>query len=235
MNQAVTERERKSPGTLVELLITVAVPALILMKLSGDEQLGSVWALVVALAFPFIYGSWDLLSNRHVNFFAILGLVSVLLTGGIGLLELDTKYIAIKEATVPAIIGIAVWVSLYTRYSVVRKLLLNPSIFDHEKLNKALAENGQLAEFEKAIVRAGYGIVVSFAFSSSVNYILAKSIVVSPTGTEAFNQELGKLTALSIPVIVLPTMVILLGAIIYLFWKMYKLTGESVESFIELE
>ncbi len=35
-----------------------------------------------------------------------LGLISVLLTGGIGLLELDPQWLAIKEAAIPGIIGI---------------------------------------------------------------------------------------------------------------------------------
>jgi hypothetical protein len=37
----------------------------------------------------------------------MLGFVSVLLTGGIGLLQLDPKWIAVKEAAVPAVIGLA--------------------------------------------------------------------------------------------------------------------------------
>lgn len=235
MKEQINSKGSKSPGTLVELLINVAIPAIILMKLSGDEQLGTVWALVVALSFPLVYGAWDLVSRKNWNFFAILGLISVLLTGGIGLLELDAKYIAIKEAAIPALIGVGIWISLYTRYSVVRKLLLNPNVIDHDKLNKALQESRQTHAFERATLFAGYGMVSSFVLSAILNFTLAKAIVQSPSGTEAFNQELGKLTALSFPVIILPTMVILIGAILYLFWKMHKLTGESIESFIDTE
>ncbi len=43
----------------------------------------------------------------------ILGIVSVLLTGGIGVLELDTQWLAVKEALIPGIIGVVVLGSTY--------------------------------------------------------------------------------------------------------------------------
>ncbi len=51
-------------------------------------------ALVVALLFPIIYGGMDLVRNKKFNFISALGFISVLLTGGIGLLELDTRWLA---------------------------------------------------------------------------------------------------------------------------------------------
>ncbi|MDP3449658.1 MAG: beta-galactosidase, partial [Anaerolineaceae bacterium] len=48
---------------------------------------------------------------------------SVMLTGGISLLELDPQYIAIKEAAIPGIIGLAVLGSQYTRFPLVRTLI----------------------------------------------------------------------------------------------------------------
>jgi hypothetical protein len=71
-------------NTLVELLITLIIPSLILMKLSGPENLGAVYALLLALAFPLGWGVRDYLLQRKLNLFAALGLVSILLTGGIG-------------------------------------------------------------------------------------------------------------------------------------------------------
>ena len=60
-------------------------------------------------------------------------------------------------------------------------------------------------------------------------------IVVSPAGTEAFNSEIGRMTALSFPVIALPTMIILMGAIFYIFKRISTLTGESVETFLQAQ
>ncbi|MDP5189035.1 hypothetical protein [Rheinheimera baltica] len=68
--------------------------------------------------------------------------------------------------------------------------------------------------------------------SSALNYILAKAIVVSQPGTTAYAEELGRMTWLSYPVIVLPSTVMLFGAIIYMFRQIGKLTGQSLEDFI---
>src|SRR5690554_2610982 len=147
----------KQPGLFVELLFNIVIPSLILMKLSGDSTLGPVNGLIVALLFPLGYGLWDLYQRRKVNMFSLLGLVSVLLTGGIGLLELDPKYIAIKEAAIPAIIGLVVWCSQYTRFPLVRTLLLNPKVMDIEKLQQHLKQHQQTKAFQYTLKRAGIG------------------------------------------------------------------------------
>jgi hypothetical protein len=49
-----------------------------------------------------------------------------------------------------------------------------------------------------------------------MNYLLATWIVVSPAGTAAFNEELGRLTLLSYPVIALPSMLIMAAVLYYL-------------------
>ncbi|RUO39064.1 MFS transporter [Aliidiomarina taiwanensis] len=224
--------QQKQPSFLVELVFNIVIPSLILMKFSGEGVLGPVYGLIIALLFPLCYGLWDSVVRRKLNLFSVLGLVSVLLTGGIGLLELDPKYIAIKEAAIPAIIGAVVWASQYTRFPLVRTLLLNPKVMDTEKLEQHLAQHQQTDAFKHTLHRAGIGVTGSFFLSATLNYVLARMIVVSPAGTEAFNQEIGRMTALSFPVIVLPTMIILLGSIFYLFWKIKRLTGESIESFI---
>ncbi|MEZ5480118.1 MAG: hypothetical protein R3E95_22345 [Thiolinea sp.] len=58
-----------------------------------------------------------------------------------------------------------------------------------------------------------------------LNYILAKLIVVSAPGTAAYNQELGKLTLMSYPVIVIPSMLVMMFAFWYLYRGIKKLTG----------
>lgn len=226
------EVKPKKSGLLTNLLLNVAIPALILSKLSGDDALGPVWALVVALAFPLAFGLWEFKQAAKVNFFSVLGIISVLLTGGISLLQLPPSYIAIKEALIPALIGIIVLISQYTPYPLVKKLLINPELLDMPKLEQALAAKQNAGEFNRRMGRAGYIVAASFFLSSALNYILAKAIVVSEPGTTAYAEELGRMTWLSYPVIVLPTMVMLFGAIIYMFRQIGQLTGQSLEDFI---
>lgn len=229
--ETVTKKPKKS-GFFSNLLLNVIIPAIILSRFSGEDMLGPVGSVVVALAFPLLFGVWELKQSGKVNFFSVLGIVSVLLTGGISLLQLDPAYIAIKEALIPALIGIIVLASQYTRFPFVKKLLINPELLDIDKLYHALATQNNSAEFERRMAKAGYIVAASFFMSAVLNYILAKAIVVSQPGTTAYAEELGRMTWLSYPVIVLPSMVLLFGAIIYMFRQIGKLTAKPLDEFI---
>ena len=88
------------PNPWFELIVTIVVPAVVLMQLSSAGRLGPVGALLLALAFPLGYGGWQLLRQRKLNLMASIGVVSTLLTGGIGLLALDPQWLAVEEAAV---------------------------------------------------------------------------------------------------------------------------------------
>ncbi|PAV26887.1 MFS transporter [Tamilnaduibacter salinus] len=213
----------------LDLLVSIVIPSIILMKFSGDDWLGSAPALVVALAFPLGWGVYEFFRYGKRNFIAVLGLISVALTGGIGLLELDAEWLAIKEAAVPAIIGLAVLVSTFTPYPLIRTLLYNPRVLDVEKIQRALAEHRSEAIFEQRLNRASYYFAGTFLFSSVMNYVLARWIVTSPSGTPAFNEELGQMTLLSYPVIAIPSMVMMMAIFWYLWRSIRALTGYTLE------
>ncbi|MDP5056423.1 MFS transporter [Marinomonas hwangdonensis] len=225
MNQSATHK----PRPMVDLIVSVILPSFILMKLSGDENLGVTGGLMVALAFPLGWGAFELIKYKKFNFIALLGLISVMLTGSIGLFELDNKWLAIKEATIPAIIGIAVLVSTFTPYPLVRALLFNAAIMDVDMINRKLEENNSVAIFEKKLMNATYFVAGSFAFSAVMNYVLAKWIVTSPAGTAAFNEELGQMTLYSYPVIAIPSMIMMMSIFYYLWRSIHKATGLKLE------
>ncbi|MBW8371183.1 MAG: hypothetical protein K0M66_09450 [Thiobacillus sp.] len=213
------------PSPLIELAVTLIVPSLILMKLSGPEDLGAVRALLLALAFPLFWGARDFLARRKLNLFAALGLISILLTGGIGLLQLDTQWLAIKEAAIPGLIGLAVAVSAHTRTPLVRVLLFSPALMNVERIQQSLGQRGNGDAFETRLQAATWMLGGSFFFSAAMNYFLATWIVVSPAGTPAFNEELGRLTLLSYPMIALPSMLIMMAVLYYLARSIRELAG----------
>jgi intracellular septation protein A len=213
------------PNPLLDLLITLIIPSLILMKLSGPGELGAANALLLALAFPLAWGARDLIGRRKVNLLAVLGLVSVLLTGGIGLLQLDTQWLAIKEAAVPGLIGLAVVISAYTSRPLVRVLLFSPALMNVARIQASLDERCNVAAFETRLRTATWMLGGSFFFSAVMNYLLATWIVTSPAGTAAFNEELGRLTLLSYPVIALPSMLIMMAVLYYLARTIHELAG----------
>jgi hypothetical protein len=220
------------PGPLVDLLFSIVIPSIILMKFSGDDDLGTTTALLVALAFPLGRGLYELLKYRKYNFIARLGLISVLLTGGIGLLQLDPQWLAAKEAAIPGLIGIAVLVSTRTRYPLIRTLLYSPAVMDVGKIRQRLESLGNTAAFEGRLLNATYLLGCTFFFSAVMNYILAKWIVTSPAGSSAFNEELGRLTLLSYPVIAIPSMLMMLAIFYYLWRTIHGMTGFTLEEIL---
>lgn len=220
---------------MIDLLVSIVIPTVILMKLSGEEALGPTYGLIVALSFPLGWGLFELVKYRKSNFIAILGFVSILLTGGIGLFELDTQWLAIKEAAIPAIIGIAVLVSTKTRYPLIKTLLYSPAVMNVDKIKQKLAERGNTVEFENRLLKATYLLGSTFFFSATMNYFLATWIVTSPAGTTAFNEELGRLTMLSYPVIAIPAMLMMFTIFYYLWRTINTMTGLKLDEILVSE
>ena len=223
---------KKQNGFFGNLAFNIVIPVVIMSNLSSDQYLGPAWSIVAALIFPIGYGLWDLKESGKVNAFSVLGIVSVILTGGISLLELPAEYIAIKEAAIPAVIGIAVLITQRTTKPLLKVLVLNEQIVNWDNLSQALEAKGTTSDFEGKMAISSYIVAGSFFLSSVLNYVWAKVILVSPPGTTAYTEELGRMTALSYPVIVIPSMIMLMGALWYLFAQIKKLTGEDLENFL---
>ena len=226
------EPSKKRPGfshILFELTICIILPTLILKKLSGDEHLGTVWSLVLALMLPLSYGIYHFIKEKKPGLVPILGFVGILLTGGIALLKLPPEYIAIKEAAIPLIIGLATLITLKTRRPLVKLFLYNDMIMQVDKIDATLAANGKTEEFEATLKNSTFILAFSFLVSSILNYTLAKIIVTSPAGTVEFNDQLGTMNLLSYPVIVIPCMIIMFVAIFYLLNRITKMTGMELE------
>ncbi len=213
---------------LLEIAVTIIVPAIVLMQLSGPERLGTSGALVLALAFPVGWGLWEGLTRRKLSWLALLGVVSTLLTGGIGLLKVDPFWLAVKEAAVPGLIGLAVLGSNWTRWPLIRILVFNPSLFDVERIQRALEQRRNTVPFELRLRTGTMLLASTFLFSSVMNFVLARWIVTSPGGTEAFNQELGRLTLLSYPFIAIPSMLMMMGLMWWLARGAKQLTGLDI-------
>ena len=232
MNDALTDTPQHKPRPFVDLLVSIIIPSVILMKFSGDAHLGPHQALLVALAFPLGWGLFELVRYRKYNFIAVLGVISVFLTGGIGLLELDPKWLAVKEAAVPGVIGLAVLFSTRTRYPLIRTMVYNEKVLNVKRIDERLHERGLTEVFERRLLMATYFLAGTFFFSSVMNFIVAKWIVVSPAGTEAFNAELGRMTLVSYPMIAIPSMLMMFAIIFYLWRTIHGLTGLKMEEIV---
>ena len=234
MTQGMTTEKppKQRGGFLGNLAFNIIIPVVVLSRFSGEDSLGPSWSIVVALSFPILYGLWDLRESGKINPFSVIGVVSVFLTGGISLLQLDPQYIAIKEAAIPGVIGLAVLASQRTRFPLVKTLILNGQLIRIDALYQALAAKGNTALFERRLSQASLIVAGSFFLSSALNYILARIILVSAPGTTEFSEELGRMTALSYPVIAIPSMIVLLIAIWFVFSQIHRLTDQKLEMFL---
>lgn len=224
--------KQKKENPFISLVFNLIIPTLILTKLSSPEHFGQVNSLIIAILFPLSYGTYDMVKSRKLNKISILGLISIFLTGVVGVLKLDPALIAIKEAAVPAIIGIAVLITAKTKNPLTKMFLMNDSIFEVAKIEEKLKESENEEVFNKKLYISTFLLALSFLVSSILNYVLAKVIVVSAPGTEAFNKEIGKMLAYSYPVIVVPSMIIMGFTLWYLFSNLTKLTGFKLEEMI---
>ncbi len=218
-------KEVTKPNPLLEIGVTIIVPAIILMKLSGPGRLGTLDALLVALAFPLLWGLWDGWRRHKLNWLSVLGVVSTLLTGGIGLLALNAKWLAVKEAAVPSLIGLVILGSAWTRSPLIRLMVFNASLFDVDRVHAALEERNNSALFEQRLRTGTILLAATFFFSAVANYILTRWVVNSTAGTEAFNEELGRLTLLSYPIVAVPSMLMMMALMFWLARSAKALTG----------
>ena len=224
--------EKKKESPLVSLLVSIVIPAIILSKFSTEEYLGILPGFLVALSLPIAYAIYNLLVRKETGFIAILGFVSIFLTGIIGVFEFPTEWLAVKEAAVPLLIGIAVIVSLKTPYPLVRKLLFNEELLNLKLIDEKLKENYNVPRLDYVLTKVTFMVAGSFLLSAFLNFFLTKYIVVSPAGTAAFNEELGTLTAISYPAIALPSTAVMFVALYYVFKQVTKLTGLQFEEIL---
>jgi hypothetical protein len=227
----------KKENTFLNLGFNIILPILVLNK--GKKWLGpqlepyfdnvAVPILIIAVLFPIAYFIYDYFKRSKYNLFSILGLISVLLTGGIGILEIPTAWFAVKEAAIPLLLGIAVVVSLKTPWPLIRTLLYNPEILDVDKVHIALVKHDSERAFEQLLTKCTWLLASSFLLSAVLNFVLARWLVVSPSGTDAFNQEVGKMMTWSWPVIVIPSMAIMMLVLWMLLGGIKKMTGLNLE------
>lgn len=229
MSEGDTKHPPKQENMLLNIALNIVVPSLFWSK--GDEVFGlePSAVLVIALLFPIGYGIYDLVRRKKYNFFSVIGFFSLLITGSVGLLELDSGLIAIKEAAVPLLFGLAVVISLLTPKPLVRLFLYNDQIFDVPKVDAELDRRGTHGEFDQLMVFCTRLLAISFIISGGLNFMLASLIVKSPSNTDAFNDELARMNLLSWPVILLPSLGIMMFALFKLIKGLKELTGYEFE------
>jgi hypothetical protein len=214
------------PHPLADLLLTLVLPTMVLEWLSKPERLGPVWALVLACCLPAGFGLWCWRQKQGLNFFSLFGLFAVILTGGLGILNLDAKWFAAKEAVFPVILGLAFPLSHRFGAPLIQELLLNPQVVNHEALRRSLNTPAKEAAFESILVRASWGMLGTTFVSAGANYALAMRLLGGKAaGSEAYVQAIGKLNWMGFIVIGIPLLAVTVGLMVWLLRRVSALTG----------
>ncbi len=222
----------KPENLWINLLCNLIIPTAILSKASGDNLLGPKWGLIVAVTFPLGYGIHDFVRRRRFNFISIVGFASVLISGGFTLLKLDGFWFAVKDAAFPTLIGIAVLASMRAKEPLVHEMLYNPQMIDVEKVDAALNERGTQGDFQRLMDSASVLLALAMFISAVLNYFLARYLLKSPAGSEAFNAELAKMHWASWIVLALTSLPMMMYALWRLLKGVGKLTGLTLEEIL---
>lgn len=223
---------KESENPLPGILIGVLLPSIVLLKLSSPDRLGAMGAFWVALALPLCLSFYEFKKSGRISWIPALGLVQVLATGAIGLLKADPLWIAIKEALLPSVLGVAVWLSSTGQNPMLQNLFLNGDILKLDEINQRLNDLGLSDALKSAVRNAHRRVSFAFLLSAILNFGLARYLVQSPVGSEMFNQELGKMTALSFPVIAVPSMIVMTWSYYAFLKELSKILGTPIKELL---
>ena len=216
----------KPANPIADLLLTVVLPSAALEWLSEPARLGPFWALVAASLLPLGFGVYCYVTRSGLNFFSILGLVAVIVTGGLGLLKLDAFWFAMKEISVPVLLGLAFPLSHRWGRPLIESVLLTPQLIDRATLQRALVTPEQRRAFDALLLRASWGMGSGMLISAGANFALAMHLLGGKEpGSEAFVKGIGTLNWAGFIIIGVPLFAVMFVVLVWFLRAVQKLTG----------
>ncbi len=235
------KRPNQSPNKVwLNLIIDIILPVAILNKLSpylGEN--GPLYALLIAISLPLAHGLFDFIKDKKINWISLLGLLNVALTGGFALMKLSGFWFAVKEASFPALIGIFVFFSSFSKRPLFAFFLNQPGIFAMEVIQARLDEFNNRDNYNKLIKRCTLYFSGTFFLSALLNFGLAMRIFKNiPTDlpenqkAEMLNTQIADMTWMGYVVIALPLMVITTSLFYYCLRSLSRLTSLSLNDLL---
>lgn len=222
---------------LLNLAFNIIIPVIVLQQVSKRlPEHGPQLALALALAFPLGFGLWHWLKQGKLNAFSAIGLINVLITGGLAVLNLHGRWFILKEVALPAILGIATAGSAFTRSPFVAALFLNPRLLKLDLLQARLSAANAEGQFQAYLRRATLLLAGSFAMSALINFLLARQIFVEIDETLSLteqngilNQQIAHMTWMASITILVPSLLFSAGVLFYVLHGIRKLAGLTAE------
>ena len=230
---------QKQENSFTQILFNILIPVIILNK-GHKYGLDAKFALIIALSFPLFFSIKALVKNKKVDFISLLGLLNVLVSGIFTLLTLEGFWFAVKEAAFPLLIGFFVLGSSFTKSPFFQTIFLNPTTFNVDAVEERLNSDQKKTDFAKLMKYLTRWLSLSFLLSAILNFSLAlyifkplSSDLTDLQKQEILNEQLSHMTAYSLVVILIPSMIFLGTLIFFAFRKITKLTGLSTEQLLK--
>lgn len=250
MSEVHAQHPKENP--LSNILLNVILPVLALDKLSVDPafaeepkfwHLGPMWAVIIGLALPIGYGTWFFLKHRRMNFFSWIGIISVLLTGALiaylwnsdGSIKPNAAALfGLKEGSIPLVLGLAIFVSHWTKTPLLNAFLYTDAIFDVKRIEREVEAKGVLEPYRKLLFSSTLLFASSFLISTVLNYFLALHFLgdIDYTAEDArtqFTKQVSSIMWWGFLVIGAPILIILTILLFRLVGGLRKITGLTNE------
>ena len=216
----------KPPNPLLDLLLTIILPSAALEYLSEPSRLGPFWALVIASLIPLGFGVYCFITRSGLNFFSVLGLVAVIISGGFGLMKLNAFWFAMKESCVPIFLGLAFPLSHRWAKPLIEGILLAPHVINKPAITRALDTAEKQQSFASILLGASWRMGGVMLLSSVLNFALAMYLLGGKEpGSEAFVKSIGKMNWAGFLVIGVPLFIAMFLVLASFLKSVQKLTG----------
>ena len=245
----------KSQSSLLGIFINILLPVLILDYCSAGPanplerpegenfwHIGPVWALVIALSLPLVYGIRSLVVSRKFDLMSVVGMAGVLLTGVISLFVIGPEgrihsatpwLFAGKEALIPLILAAAVVVSRSAGTPLLNMFIYTPELFDVRRIEQTVAANGEERAYQKLLANSSWILAGTLVASSIGNFFLSlsfmSSVIQQPEAEQqvAYNAAIGSITWWGFLIIGIPILAALVFIMTRLIKRLGRLTGLS--------
>lgn len=236
-----SKNQRENP--FLSLAFNIFLPVFVLQK--GSKYLGEdgpFWALIIALAFPIVYGALDYIKRRHKNYISVIGIISVLFTGGLALFQADGIWFALVEMGLPLILGIGVFVSAFSDKPFIATMAYNDMLMQTDRVEQALQQKNNETPFKSLLKNSTFLLASSFLLSAILNFGLAYVIFspIDPSLAEAqraeiLNNQIAEMRYKSVFVIMIPLMLFSVGIMWHLLNGIKKLTSLDMEDILKTQ
>lgn len=231
---------------LLNVCLSVLAPVLILDYCSASGpafyQLGSLWAIVLALGLPIVCGVWVFWELRRLDPVNVFGLLGALLTALVslyanvgtegGAIRPDTPWwYAAKEGLIPLLLGGAVLVTGTGEGSLFRSFVYSDALFDIRAIEESVRQQASFPSYHLLLRRCCRLMAASLAFSAVANFFLALYFLLPVLGervssqAESYNYAVSRMTWWGFLLIGAPLTVTLVAEVRYLRYALGRLTS----------